>query len=1266
MKELISREELLSDLNRPFGHTIEDRSNHIPFLLVQMEKDIGHIIAAYQSSVNNIRSLKGIQKVYGVKSSLLDIDKCTEALSLMKLLCDNILKLTKDKTITEDVERRYSVAEKAKQNKKEATKVALTNIRGGHATVESKKKTNEMELVKSIISRQKRVQSSIQSQPKARVVTPKTNAKKRSNRPAYNFDATITLRNKKQVQIPAPEFDPEKAVYTIRELITHLLPYDGQGIKRIIKDDLHKHGRCLVSSSAFQRHFVAYKRNNILPSEDDYGGINGRKPILETEKAPEILNGTIHENVSYVENGIDSTKEILIETKKRKAEEMGRVEYNLDVSRRTQKATDRLGTLLDPNCSKTQEKTSRLKSENREIMSRSTRTCFTSVASCIASSFKKGKLRRQEYESLPKGCKNAIDIAKQCYGGDVVPIRIHNSINSDDLGRFITEGMPVQSSVKKKSMKTSKNSTARATRKTSSLWRRATDEDNYSPGIKVKFKSLISASGHTGPICIHFYGLTDVDLEDDFIILEVPGLCIGGDVIPNRSDVGYVILTKGSHDENTDSDVTLTERVMKWYHMNMVIPFIDSLRTMHEVENSFISDSLIGGGDMNFDWTVFSLDSEISYLNFLRRRETVDLNRQRRIVVKKISAAATESYQALDCGECFLELSSQLKNGTMKNSSSSLSKLFREILNKCASFKMRNKSKIGAMVDAVSCAPSLYKLAFEKQKIQNSFSTVGEITNIGSKDSPQYIACPDIDIIQKRCKTTWTFDQREHFNQNLKSGVEEIMRHGYISEEWFDARGFPNDTRINGDEVERKYSLEQMHMQRHVLLSNREITSYFRNAEENLIRKKQNVADNLYQSANQIIKLNEKATEELTKYISKTQPDGTLILDWNCLTLQQMNKVTSEKLRAFYLVRTSENLVHTISEKNQKLKKGNPEQVESETLPPNGESQFNLGRAHAVRNQPVIATAPGRAPRIAYTQSLIQPPSTIRMEERPNFNVTTDFVRKACVSISSLDDRGEEFQLQQLQNMADLDDDTFSDVLLQRLSLNLEIRECPMDHIIWKEFFIPNLKRGAAIVKMHGCVLNNSALRGQGAQDSLFSNSFREKMECLSGRDGALLDDIPDQLGAYLFEDEPGIGICRAGSASVGLRKRYNGHVAASKRESPNSSGSNFYNCYPDKSSNGGEMGIKGNFEDLRQITGVRFTPEMRESVIELLEWDDAILSFLENRGTESLLEKKNRMVCYFFEKIFDLMIGLHMNLSRNPGFERFLGIWNNSSIERI
>ena len=81
--------------------------------------------------------------------------------------------------------------------------------------------------------------------------------------------------------------------------------------------------------------------------------------------------------------------------------------------------------------------------------------------------------------------------------------------------------------------------------------------------MKVKFKSLILASRHTTPICIHFCGLTNVDIKEDFIILEVPDLCISSDMISNCSDIGYVILIKDSHNENNPSDVMLTEYVLK-------------------------------------------------------------------------------------------------------------------------------------------------------------------------------------------------------------------------------------------------------------------------------------------------------------------------------------------------------------------------------------------------------------------------------------------------------------------------------------------------------------------------------------------------------------------------------------------------------------------------------------------------------------------------------------------------------------------------------
>jgi len=74
---------------------------------------------------------------------------------------------------------------------------------------------------------------------------------------------------------------------------------------------------------------------------------------------------------------------------------------------------------------------------------------------------------------------------------------------------------------------------------------------------------------------------------------------------------------------------------------------------------------------------------------------------------------------------------------------------------------------------------------------------------------------------------------------------------------------------------------------------------------------------------------------------------------------------------------------------------------------------------------------------------------------------------------------------------------------------------------------------GAAIIlNLHKWV-RRTALKKRTAQDSLFSNHFLKDTEYLSGCPNAVLDDIEDQLGAYMYEDEDGLGIIRAGSAAL-------------------------------------------------------------------------------------------------------------------------------------
>ena len=225
---------------------------------------------------------------------------------------------------------------------------------------------------------------------------------------------------------------------------------------------------------------------------------------------------------------------------------------------------------------------------------------------------------------------------------------------------------------------------------------------------------------------------------------------------------------------------------------------------------------------------------------------------------------------------------------------------------------------------------------------------------------------------------------------------------------------------------------------------------------------------------------------------------------------------------------------------------------------------------------------------------------------------------------------------------------------MSRLPQNLQERGIEsINHAVWG-FVVKNSKLGAAILKLHNVGLEDTALKKRTAQDSLFSNYFLKNTECLSRRPNAVWDDIEDQLGAYMYEEEDGLGIICAGSAAVGIKGRHKEHASASCQKSDDELWSRFYSCYLDLEANRGK-GRYGKFHQVRQITGVRFKKQMKTQVINMFEWDEKVVEFLQARNTpgagDSLAEKKHRMVCYFFEKLFDLMMGIHQNLFSNPGF---------------
>ena len=1256
-----NRAELQQRLSVPIGHSKADRDDGIAFLLVQLAKDIAIIREASNSTVQALIGLKGIDSITGTKARIKELKQLTTvSFPLIEHGVDQILSLTKNKTLTQDAERKLSVQEKRLNRQEEQRKIGMAFM--NNTTSKRIAKPNQKKLTTQKLNEMLNRRKLAATSKGSTIITPQKK-KRGSSRNANNVSGSIIKLKNKEMHLPPPTFD--KVLYTLKELILHLEPYIGQGLKSAVTQ-LNIEGRCHVSGSTFIRHMKKYSEHRILPKDDYFGDCNGRPACLDTGSICRELNAKAHSNLSHVDDGLKVSKEILTLLGKRAAEDNGLCTEIIDhqPSRRTVAAYDHYSTLLDPSISKVPTDSARAKSLQREIQSRSIRTLFCHSVSTLLTSFTVGKWIDKPKEGLPDGALKAHAAIEKALDMHMKPRPSNYIHNSDDTGRFIYEGETLSNSLaskKRKLGKASKVGTAKSFRSVSSLWRKAEETDTIGQGVKCKFKVLAAASGHVAPIVIHFYGLPAEDLQVPFIEFKVKGLSIGGEVKANCEDIGYVIMSNRNASDS-EQDVTLTEQVMKWYHDTIVMPFI---RTCKKNGTQTEQAYMMEGEDLDLihsETAILKMDSEIPYLNYLKRPETIELNTKAKITITKIGGASTETSQALDVGECFRDLTGQMAQLTLKGEASQLKSRFTKMLIECPQFTCKNPARKRAMIDAVAIAPEAYRKAMTRNKVKGSFANSGEISRIGN--SKRYITCPNLDEMRKRCKIKWTVEMWDWFCSQLVAGIKEMHMHGMISEEWFDANQFPMDTTVEEVEVPKVFTLKQLHLQRHVIFGHQSMKNYYNDCHATHVRKKRSALQQRYNIAKNLLKRNQEAQTSLKRWVLglpvNTQIDDQVSFDWNQVEVKHLNKLTVALLQAFVRVRKQVDLVGV--EVDLPSTKGSLNKVNDEIVGEGKQSKYLLKWAKECSSDRVIAQDPGDMPEVT-----IQPvsfPSHLQVIEREliqsPFEVTSDFVAMACANFASLEAKGEDFIDQQKANVHNLNPQVLANVLMARLPRNLSERAGGgyLDHFVWNFVFL-NSQLGAAILKLHGCPMNDDAVKWQGPRDTLFSRSFLNNPECLSILD----EDIPDQVGAYMYEDQTDLGIIRAGSASAGLRKRHKGHQRASLQKTNNDLWSKFYSAYPGTSADG----TLGKFQQLRQITGVRYKPEFKAQVVGMFKWDDKTLKILDDKklvGDPSLLEKQHRMVCYFFEKLFDLMMGLNHNLSSNAGFETFTGAWNAAQLQ--
>ena len=334
----LDRDELLARISKPTGHSYEERSDYISFLALQMEKDLELVRKVSSKNISDLSDLEGMDEILGSKKIIHTLKKCNESLETVGDGCRGILKLTKKASNTVIAERKLATKEK-RDELIESTKAAARNSRSAIISPPARKMSRE-----AILKAEKRLQDKIdekkviklksrgyhnvtkmQSKPRSAVAKQMRNMPKRKVNKVHCSafgTAMIELKGGEKHELPAPVHDD--ILYTMRELIIELTPFNGLGIKRIV-NDLRSANRVIFSGTTFMEWYAPYASGTSkrLPKEGDLGKRSGRPNIKITENICSDLNSDVLNNTSYVEDSVAHTMDVLFESQKRNAEESG-------------------------------------------------------------------------------------------------------------------------------------------------------------------------------------------------------------------------------------------------------------------------------------------------------------------------------------------------------------------------------------------------------------------------------------------------------------------------------------------------------------------------------------------------------------------------------------------------------------------------------------------------------------------------------------------------------------------------------------------------------------------------------------------------------------------------------------------------------------------------------------------------------------------------------------------------------------------------------
>ena len=223
-----NRSELQQHLSVPIGHSKADRDGGIAFLLVQLAKDIAIIREASNSTpVQALIDLKGIDSsiTLGIKARIKELTQLTTGglASLIEHGVDQILSLTKNKTLTQDAaERKLSVQENRLNRQEEQRKIVMAFV--NNTTSKRIAKPNERKLTTQKLNEMLNRRKLAATTTGFTILTPQEKNRGRSSRNANNFSGSIIKLRKKLMHLIFQKEQEEVILIILFQILFSSIP----------------------------------------------------------------------------------------------------------------------------------------------------------------------------------------------------------------------------------------------------------------------------------------------------------------------------------------------------------------------------------------------------------------------------------------------------------------------------------------------------------------------------------------------------------------------------------------------------------------------------------------------------------------------------------------------------------------------------------------------------------------------------------------------------------------------------------------------------------------------------------------------------------------------------------------------------------------------------------------------------------------------------------------------------------------------------------